>query len=94
MTRFIWQTRATYDVVGPICESGDFLAKNREIQKVENEDYIAVLDVGAYGMAMGSSYNMRGRAAEILVENQRTLIIRRREDYHSLVQPMIASCEF
>ena len=76
------------DVVGPVCESGDFLAKNRILQRLQKGDYIAVMDVGAYGMAMASSYNMRGRATEVLVDGDDWKIIKRRETFATLIQSM------
>jgi diaminopimelate decarboxylase len=67
------------DVVGPICETGDFFARDREIPEVEEGDLIAILDAGAYGMSISSNYNSRGRAAEVLVDGKRIKLIRRRE---------------
>ena len=61
----------TVDIVGPICESADFLARDRELPPVEEGDLLAVLDAGAYGMALASNYNTRPRAAEVLVEGKR-----------------------
>ncbi len=69
------------DVVGPICETGDFLALDREIQAVERGEYLAVLSAGAYGFAMSSHYNVRPRACEVLVEKGKYRVIRQREDY-------------
>ncbi len=69
------------DIVGPICETGDFLAKDRRIEWLERGDYIAVLSAGAYGFAMASHYNVRPRPAEILVEKGSYRLIRRRESY-------------
>ncbi len=77
--------RATVDVVGPICESGDFLAKGRELPRVEGGELLAVLSAGAYGFAMSSNYNARPRAAEVLVAGNRFSIVRRRESYEDLV---------
>ena len=57
----------TYDIVGPICESGDFLAKDRSLPKLQEGDIICVYDTGAYGFTMSSQYNMRPKAREILV---------------------------
>ncbi len=74
------------DVVGPICESGDFLAKNREIPAVKQGDLIAVMSAGAYGFSMSSSYNSRPRAAEIMVKGDRYYTIRERETYEDLVR--------
>ena len=67
-----------YDIVGPICETGDFLAKNRELALAEG-DLLAVHSAGAYGFVMSSNYNTRGRAAEVLVDGTRTFEVRRRE---------------
>ncbi len=69
---------AQYDVVGPICESGDFLARGRMLDVAEG-DLLAILSAGAYGMTMSSNYNTRPRAAEILVEGSRALVVRERE---------------
>ncbi len=77
--------RETVDVVGPICESGDFLAKDRELVRVEPEDLLAVMSAGAYGFAMASNYNTRPRAVEVLVDGNRYTIVRRRETYEDLV---------
>ena len=68
----------TYDVVGPICESGDFLARNRAL-KVADGDLLAILSAGAYGMTMASNYNTRARAAEVMVDGERCHLIRERE---------------
>jgi diaminopimelate decarboxylase len=73
-------TEAT-DVVGPICETGDFFARDRTIPLASEGDLLAILDVGAYGSVLGSNYNTRGRAAEILVDGARTQVIRRRESF-------------
>jgi diaminopimelate decarboxylase len=67
------------DVVGPICESGDFFAHDRELSRVAEGDVLAILDVGAYGMVLASNYNTRPRAAEVLVSGKSVKIIRRRE---------------
>jgi diaminopimelate decarboxylase len=75
----------TADVVGPICESGDFLAKDRALPRVEEGDLLAVMSAGAYGFAMASNYNTRPRAAEVLVDGSRFTIVRRRETYEDLV---------
>jgi len=73
------------DVVGPVCESGDFLAKDRELARTEEGDLLAVMSAGAYGFAMASNYNTRPRAAEVLVDGNRYTIVRRRETYEDLV---------
>jgi diaminopimelate decarboxylase len=75
------------DVVGPVCESGDFLAKDREIPDVKQGDLIAVMSSGAYGMTMASNYNSRRRVPEILVSGSEYNIIRRRETFEDLVGP-------
>jgi diaminopimelate decarboxylase len=67
------------DVVGPICETGDFFARDRKLPLVDEGDLLAILDVGAYGAVLGSNYNTRGRAAEVLVDGKRAKVIRRRE---------------
>lgn len=69
---------ATYDVVGPVCESGDWIGRDRSL-RVESGDLLAVLSAGAYCMAMASNYNTRGRAAEVLVGGTQATLIRRRE---------------
>jgi diaminopimelate decarboxylase len=78
--------RITVDVVGPICESGDFLAKDREIAMVEPDELLAVMSAGAYGFTMSSNYNARPRAAEVLVKGDRHYVIRARERYEDLVR--------
>jgi diaminopimelate decarboxylase len=69
----------TTDVVGPICETGDFFARDRKLPLVSEGDLLAILDVGAYGAVLASNYNTRGRAAEVLVDSAKTGLIRRRE---------------
>ncbi|SEI47366.1 diaminopimelate decarboxylase [Azotobacter beijerinckii] len=73
----------SYDLVGPICETGDFLAKDRELALVEG-DLLAVRSAGAYGFVMSSNYNTRGRAAEVLVDGEQTFEVRRRETIEEL----------
>lgn len=67
------------DVVGPICESGDFFCKDRPLPKVATGDYIALLSAGAYGSVMGSNYNTRGLAAEVLVNGNKAALVRERQ---------------
>jgi diaminopimelate decarboxylase len=67
------------DVVGPVCESGDFFAHDRELPPLRTGDLVAVLDAGAYGMSLSSNYNSRPRAAEVLVQGAKMKLIRRRE---------------
>ena len=69
---------AVYDVVGPVCESGDWIGRDRELSVVAG-DYLAVLSAGAYCMSMASNYNTRGRAAEVLVDGDKAYLIRQRE---------------
>jgi len=68
----------SFDVVGPVCESGDFIAKNRSLKLKEN-DLICIMSAGAYGMSMSSNYNSRGRAAEVMVDQDKIFEIRTRE---------------
>jgi diaminopimelate decarboxylase len=75
-----------YDVVGPICESGDVLAKNREMEELNERDVLVILDAGAYGYTMSSCYNARPRAAEILLANKKSYLIRKAETYDDLLQ--------
>jgi diaminopimelate decarboxylase len=74
------------DIVGPVCESGDFLGKERKIKKCESGDLIAVMSAGAYGIVMASNYNARRRPAEVLVDGNNYSIIRKRETYEQLMQ--------
>jgi diaminopimelate decarboxylase len=74
----------TVDVVGPVCESGDFLARDRELPRVEEGDLLAILDAGAYGMVLASNYNTRPRPAEVLVSGKSVKVIRRRERVREL----------
>ncbi len=75
-----------HDVVGPVCESGDFLAKDRRLPPLRRGDLLATFSAGAYGMAMSSNYNSRPRAAEVLVDGGQHRLIRRRETYQDLVR--------
>jgi diaminopimelate decarboxylase len=76
----------TYDVAGPICESGDLLARDRRLPKVEEGDLLAVLNAGAYGYAMSSQYNSRPRAAEVLVKDGKCTVTRKRETLDDLMR--------
>ncbi len=75
----------TVDVVGPICESGDYLAKSRPLPTTQRGDLLAVFTAGAYGFAMSSNYNNRPRAPEVLVDGNSYKIIRKRETLEDLV---------
>ncbi len=72
------------DVVGPVCESGDFFARDRELPRMEEGELLAILDAGAYGMVLASNYNTRPRPAEVLVSRKSVKIIRRREKVREL----------
>jgi diaminopimelate decarboxylase len=74
------------DVVGPICESGDFLAKARDMAMAEPGDLLAVMSTGAYGFSMSSTYNSRPRACEVMVKGDRFYTIREREHFEDLVR--------
>ena len=73
------------DVVGPVCESGDFLAKDIDLPKTQHDDLLVVHSSGAYGFVMSSNYNTRGRAAEVAVEEGKARLIRRRETFEDIV---------
>ena len=75
------------DVVGPVCETGDFFARDRKMPAVQEGDLVAILDAGAYGMSQTSNYNSRPRPAEVLVEGKKGRLIRRRETIRDLVEP-------
>lgn len=75
-----------YDVVGPVCESGDFLAKDRYLQELEAGDRLAILSAGAYGFAMASNYNSRPRPAEVMVRGKAFDVVRKREGYEDLIR--------
>ena len=74
------------DVVGPICETGDFLARDRRLPHFNQDDLIAVMSSGAYGFTMSSNYNSRPRAAEVLVKDDQFYVIRERENYETLIR--------
>ena len=74
------------DVVGPICESSDFLAKDRKIQRLQAGDLVAVMSAGAYGFSMSTNYNSRRKVAEVLVRDEQIYVIRQRESYEDLIR--------
>jgi diaminopimelate decarboxylase len=74
------------DVVGPICESGDFLAKDRGLPRVEPGELLAVMSAGAYGHTMSSNYNARPRVPEVMVRGNRFYVVRERETFDDLVR--------
>jgi len=73
-------------VVGPICETGDFLARDREMPDVRPGDYLAISSAGAYGFVQASNYNSRPRAAEVLVAGAAWRVVRDRENYQDLIR--------
>jgi len=75
----------TADIVGPVCETGDFFARDREMPEVRAGELVALLDAGAYGMSQASNYNSRGRAAEVMVERGVARLIKRRETVEEMV---------
>ena len=76
----------TTDIVGPVCESGDFLGKNRKLPPLKRGDLLAVMSAGAYGFVMASNYNARPRPAEVMVRGKRWRVIRRRESFQDLIR--------
>jgi len=78
---------AAMDIVGPVCETGDFFARDRKMKPVEPGDLLAILDAGAYGMAQSSNYNTRPRPAEVLLHGAKATLIRRRETIADLLAP-------
>ncbi len=78
--------KAAIDVVGPICESGDFLAKDRSLSEIKPGELIAVMGAGAYGFSMSSTYNSRPRVAEVMVRGHEYFIVRERETYSDLIR--------
>ncbi|MGB9807358.1 MAG: diaminopimelate decarboxylase [Thermosulfidibacteraceae bacterium] len=80
------ENRIIVDIVGPICESGDFLAKNREMPVLNGGDLLIVKSTGAYGFSMSSNYNMRPKVAEVLVDEDRWYVIRKRETLEDLIR--------
>lgn len=80
------QSKITYDVVGPICESGDIFAKDREISKVDQGDLVVIKSAGAYGFSMASNYNSRTLPAEVLVDGDKVEIIRARQTLDDLIR--------
>ncbi len=79
-------SQVTYDVVGPVCESTDFLAQDRSLPKMERGDLLAILSTGAYGYVLASNYNLRTRAAEVLVKGNSYRIIRKRELIEDIIE--------
>ena len=86
--------RSRVDVVGPVCESGDFLALDRELEDLRAGDLLAIHSAGAYGYVMSSNYNTRGRPAEVLVDGDRFALVTQRESYEHLVTPELLEPEW
>jgi len=84
--RIAGRERITADIVGPICETGDFLARDREVESFEPGELLAVMSAGAYGFSMSSNYNSRPKAAEVMVRDDRYQVIRARETYEDLMR--------
>ena len=87
----LWPARAqsekeTVDVVGPVCESADFIAKERDVAVLEPGELLAVMSAGAYGFSLASNYNSRPRPAEVLVSGETYQLIRKRETYEDLIR--------
>jgi diaminopimelate decarboxylase len=84
------QTSVEYDIVGPVCESGDFLGKERALSLTQG-DLLAVCTAGAYGFVMSSNYNTRNRAAEIMVDGDKASVVRQREtlDYQLALESIL-----
>lgn len=76
----------TVDIVGPICESGDFFAKDRRLPRVKRDDLLVILSAGAYGFVMSSNYNTRPRVPEVMVKGEEFFIVRQRETYEDLIR--------
>ena len=80
------QDKVKADMVGPICESGDFLAKGRDVEMLEPDDLVAVMSAGAYGFSMSSTYNSRPKVCEVMVKGDRYFTIRERESFKDLIR--------
>ena len=79
------EKRDTYDIVGPVCETGDFLGKDRKLS-ISPNNILAILDVGAYGMSMSSNYNSRMRPTELLIDGNKVFEIKKREEFEDLIR--------
>ena len=79
------ENKTICNVVGPICESGDFFAKDIELAQAEHNDLIAIYSAGAYGFTMASNYNTRPKVAEIAIEDGKDRLIRKRETFKDLI---------
>jgi diaminopimelate decarboxylase len=88
-TQYAIRNTERVDIVGPICESADFFAKDRKMPQVKEGDFLAVMGAGAYGFSMSSNYNSRPRAEEVMVAKDKTFVIRKRESHKNLVRSEI-----
>lgn len=86
-----WNNRVMkkYDVVGPICESGDTFAKNRELPQLEHGELVAIMGAGAYGSSMGNTYNFRPLTAEVLVDGAKYKVVRKRQSYEEMIDSQL-----
>ncbi len=80
------ESTGIFDIVGPVCETGDFFARDRELPEVAEGELLAILDAGAYGMSLSSNYNTRPRAAEVLVKGRSAKLVRKRESISDLLK--------
>lgn len=85
------QQPSAFDVVGPVCETGDFLARDASLPPLTPGEYLCIFDAGAYGMALASNYNTRPRAAELMVDGKKVHLVRQRETIKEMLKPEIAS---
>ena len=85
ITKFEDREDLTADIVGPVCETGDYFARDREIAKTKSGEYLAVMSAGAYAMTMASNYNARRRAPEIIIDGEKIIIARSRETFEHLL---------
>ncbi len=83
----------TVDIVGPVCETGDFFARNRELPRLQPGDLLAIRTAGAYGFVLASNYNSRPRPCELLIDGSRVQLARRRETYEDLVRGETAAAK-
>lgn len=91
LTRPGWEWGTVHsDIAGPVCETGDFLARDAALPPVLEGSHLCVLDAGAYGMSLASNYNTRPRAAEVLVDGKRARLVRRRENFKDMLRPETA----
>lgn len=85
ISKFEKRNDQTFDVVGPICETGDYFARDREISEIKSGEYLAIMSAGAYAMTMASNYNARRRAPEIIIDGEKVITARSRETFEHLL---------